>query len=98
MLNVLMTARLLLAILAASLPVAAFGQATPAGNEALWAAARAGDVARIRQALDGGADVNAKARYGVTALYFAASNGRLEAVKLLVARGADVNAQDTFYK
>ena len=45
-----------------------------------------------------GADVNAKARYDVTALIFAAGNGRLEAVKLLLARGADINAQDTFYR
>jgi outer membrane protein assembly factor BamB len=64
----------------------------------LWEAARTGDTARITAALGQGADVNAKARYDVTALVFAASNGRLEAVKLLVSRGADVNAQDSFYR
>ena len=49
-------------------------------------------------ALDKGADVNAKTRYGATALTFAADKGHIEVVKLLVSRGADVNAQDTFYQ
>ena len=83
--------------IAATIAVAA-GQGTQAANEALWEAARAGDTAAITAALAKGADVNAKARYDVTALIFAAGSGRLEAVKLLVARGANVNAQDTFYR
>ena len=70
---------------------------TPLAEE-LWAATRAGDVARVTAALDKGADVNAKTRYGATALTFAADRGHLELVKLLIARGADVNAQDTFYQ
>ena len=71
--------------------------ATPL-NEELWAAARTGDVARITAALDKGADVNAKARYDVTALIFAATNGHLDAVRLLLSRKADVNVQDSFYR
>jgi outer membrane protein assembly factor BamB len=67
-------------------------------NEALFEAARAGDIPRIESALAQGAAINATSRYNVTPLIFAASNGRLEAVKLLVARGADVNAQDSFYR
>src|SRR5688572_13284994 len=74
------------------------GQGAPAANEALWEASRAGDTAGITAALANGADVNAKARYDVTAVIFAAGSGRLDAVKLLIARGADVNAQDTFYR
>jgi outer membrane protein assembly factor BamB len=74
------------------------GQDRAADNEALFEAARAGDTARIAAALDRGVDVNAKARYDVTALIFAASGGKLDAVRLLVARGADVNSQDSFYR
>lgn len=84
-------------ILALALVSIVVGQGTPA-NEALWEAARAGDTTRITAALAQGADVNAKARYDVTALFFAASSGRLDAVRLLVARGANVNAVDSFYK
>lgn len=71
---------------------------TSALNESLWEAARAGDAARVASLVDEGADVNAKARYDMTALHFAADKGRLEVVRLLVARGANVNAQDTFYR
>ncbi len=77
----------------------------PAGQQAaspiaeeLWAAARAGDAARVTAALDKGADVNAKTRYGATALTFAADRGHVDIVKLLIGRGADVNVQDTFYQ
>ena len=74
-------------------------QSSPAPlAEELWAAARAGDVARVTAALDKGADVNAKTRYGATALSYASDRGNLELVKLLLARGADVNAQDSFYR
>jgi outer membrane protein assembly factor BamB len=67
-------------------------------NEALFEAARAGDIPRIEMALAQGASVNATSRYNVTPLIFAASNGRLDAVTFLVARGANVNAEDSFYR
>jgi hypothetical protein len=67
-------------------------------NEELWNAARDGDVARVRQALERGADVNSGNRYKATALFFAADKGHAEVIALLLDRGADINAQDTFYK
>jgi PQQ-like domain/Ankyrin repeats (many copies) len=79
-------------------PPASTQQAPSPIAEELWAAARAGDVARVTAALDKGADVNAKTRYGATALTYAADKGHLDVVKLLIARGADVNAQDSFYQ
>ena len=66
--------------------------------EALFGAARSGDVAEVTRLLDAGVDVNAKGRYETTALFVAADKGHLAAVDLLLARGADVNARDTFYR
>jgi hypothetical protein len=78
---------------------AAAAQAQPSPLvEELWAAARAGDVARVRKALDAGAPVDAGNRYQATALTFAADRGHVEVMKLLIERGADVNKQDTFYR
>jgi Ankyrin repeats (3 copies)/PQQ-like domain len=67
-------------------------------NEELWDAARAGDVARVTQALNRGADINAGNRYKATALFFAADKGHVEVIKLLLDRGADINVVDAFYK
>lgn len=68
-----------------------------AANEELFDAVRAGDVARVTRALDKGADVNAKTRYGSTPLTAAADRENLEVAKLLIDRGADLNVKDTFY-
>jgi len=67
-------------------------------NEELWNAARDGDVARVKAALERGADMNSGNRYKTGALFFAADKGHTEVIKLLLDRGADINAQDTFYK
>src|SRR5688500_16039316 len=84
---------------AAQTPVQAEAQKVPtASAEELWAAARAGGAGRGAAALDKGADVNAKTRYGATALTYASDKGHIDVVKLLIARGADINAQDSFYK
>ena len=78
-----------------------FQQATPdpkqALNDQLYEAVRKGDVVAVTAALDKGADVNAKFRYGSTALFKAAERGHTEVAKLLLDRGADVNVKDTFY-
>jgi hypothetical protein len=55
----------------AQTPAAQPPASSPA-NEELWDAARAGDAARVTKAIEKGADVNAKTRYGATALTFAA--------------------------
>lgn len=66
-------------------------------NDQLFEAVRKGDLAATTAALDKGADVNAKFRYGTTALFKAAERGHTEIAKLLLDRGADIKVKDTFY-
>lgn len=88
----------LAALLALALTLTAAAQdAKQALNEQLYEAARKGDAAEVKAALDRGADVNAKFRYGATALFKAAERGHTEVVKLLIERGVDVTVKDTFY-
>ena len=63
-------------------------------KEALWAAARTGDVKTLESLLAKGVDVNATNEIGITALWLAASKGQVGAVKVLVKHKADVNARD----
>ncbi len=49
-----------------------------------------GDAAALKVALEGGADAQARGRWGVSALAQAAARGDLEAVELLLAHGAEV--------
>jgi hypothetical protein len=77
-----------------------FQTATPSKqeiNDQLFEAVRKGDVAAVTAALDRGADVNAKFRYGMTALFKAAERGNAEITRILLDRGADVKVKDTFY-
>ena len=66
-------------------------------NDQLYEAVRKGDPAAVTAALDKGADVNAKFRYGTTALFKAAERGNAEVTKVLLERGAELNVKDTFY-
>lgn len=66
-------------------------------NDQLFEAVRKGDAAAVTAALDRGADVNAKFRYGSTALFKAAERGNADVVKVLIDRGVDVKVKDTFY-
>ncbi len=66
-------------------------------NDQLYEAVRKGDAAAVTAALDRGADVNARFRYGTTALFKAAERGHVEVAKVLLDRGADVKVKDTFY-
>ncbi len=92
------TRRLFLLLFTLLTPLVAVAQdPKQALNDQMWEAARKGDVAAVTTALDKGADVNAKFRYGSTALFKAAERGHTDVVKLLIARGADVSVKDTFY-
>jgi hypothetical protein len=70
------------------------GQVGDTGTE-LLAAAASGNVDRVRQLLDRGANVEVKNAIGATPLMWAAMNGRSEVVELLLERGANVNAATT---
>jgi hypothetical protein len=86
-------ARSCLALLLLLTPGAASAQ--DPGDE-LRRAASAGEVARVRELLDKGVDVNSANQYGATALAFASRRGHLEVVKLLLERGADPLRRDNF--
>lgn len=66
-------------------------------DDELLAATRKSDVAKVKELLDKGANVNAKTRYNQTPLFFACDRGSIELIQLLIDRGADVNAKDNFY-
>jgi hypothetical protein len=68
-----------------------------AQTDELFDAARRGDVAAVRTALDKGVPVDATWRYGQTALFIAAGRGHTEVVRLLLARGAKADVKDSFY-
>jgi hypothetical protein len=60
----------------------------------LLEAARKGDVRKVRELLDRGADVDARDKYGWTPLHLAAYRGYAEVARLLLDRGANVDARD----
>jgi len=64
------------------------------GCSTIYSAAGNGNLAAVKQYLQDGADVNARAKDGWPPLIFAARNGHLDVVKYLVDKGADMNAKD----
>ncbi len=90
-------AKVLLFSLLAALPLQTTTPPKQQLNDQLFEAVRKGDAAAVTAALDKGADVNAKFRYGTTALFKAAERGHAEIAKILLDRGADVKVKDTFY-
>lgn len=92
-----MLPKILLYSLVALLPLQTATPSKQELNDQLFEAVRKGDVAAVTKALDNGADVNAKFRYGTTALFKAAERGYAEVAKVLLDRGADVKVEDTFY-
>lgn len=67
-------------------------------NQDLLSAARAGDLAAVKTAMEHGAVVETKTPYGQTPLYLAAMNGNEEIVRYLLDKGANASVSDTFYK
>ena len=68
--------------------------ATPSADDALIAAAEAGDLARVEALLERGASVRARDRDGRTALIAASFGNHVAVARVLVATGADVNSKD----
>jgi len=58
-------------------------------------AAGTGDLARVRNHIEQGADVNTQDELGWTPLYWAASLGQTEVARLLIDKGADVRTAAT---
>lgn len=63
-------------------------------NEALLWAARVGDLAGLRRAIKGGADLGVSGADGRTALAIAAAHAHAEIVMTLLAQGADPTTKD----
>ncbi|WP_326644956.1 ankyrin repeat domain-containing protein [Streptosporangium sp. NBC_01755] len=63
-------------------------------NEQLLTAAAQGDVAKVREAIANGADIEARDPQRRTALLLAAAADHVEVARVLVAAGADPNALD----
>jgi ankyrin repeat protein len=70
--------------------------ATAAPTSAVAEAARASDLAQVRQLIKAGADVNAPTADGSTALLFAAYESDGEMVKALLSAGANPNTANHF--
>jgi ankyrin repeat protein len=66
-------------------------------SDALFAAARHGDVEALRLALSRGAPIDGVDAQGLTALHHAAQRARLDVVRELVARGASLDVRDPVY-
>jgi uncharacterized protein len=89
----------LVLLIAAPMPGAAPAQVAPSTGEiaayqGLHAAAHAGDAARMRSLLAGGAPSSSRDGNGRTALHVATFARRREAVRLLIEAGADKGALD----
>jgi hypothetical protein len=74
------------------------GLAMADANADLLSAARAGDLAAVKTAIESGAALESKTPYGQTPLYLAAMNGHEEVVRFLLEKGARTDVSDTFYK
>lgn len=76
---------------------AASASAAATRIEALHAAARSGDLDRLRGFVESGVAVDAEDRYNGTALLMAARAGQLEIARYLLEHGADPSHAETFF-
>ena len=61
----------------------------------IFTVASSGTVAQVQQAIKAGADVNARAEYGLSPLMYAAGfNTNPDVISVLIKAGADVNARN----
>ena len=67
----------------------------PAGDIALMLAAGEGDVAKVREVMEGGADVNAQNAAGESVLHVSGIKGDVDVLHLLLTGGADANVHTT---
>jgi uncharacterized protein len=67
-----------------------------AGQE-LHEATKRGDINKVIQLLDGGADINSKDKFGQTPLMVAAHLDHADLVQLLIERGADLNTTAKYH-
>jgi ankyrin repeat protein len=81
---------------AAAFSMAVASTATAAPTDTVAEAARANNLAQVRQLIKSGADVNAPTADGSTALLFAAYDSDVEMVKALLAAGANPNVANNF--
>jgi ankyrin repeat protein len=65
------------------------------GFTELHAAARSGDVQRIRDLVDAGAKVDVPSDFGTTPLHSAAISSQIEAIRALISLGANTEARDS---
>lgn len=66
------------------------------GANILHYAARTGDLNRVQELLDHGADINVKTKNGMSVLRYAVRSGSLELVQWLFELGLDVDEKDRF--
>ena len=64
----------------------------------IFEAIREGNLEKVKELIESGADVNAKDNSGETALMWAAWYDRAEIAKILIDNGADVNAKNRWGK
>ncbi|KAI8372899.1 ankyrin repeat-containing domain protein [Radiomyces spectabilis] len=66
----------------------------PKSLDNLWIAAGDGQLDRVKDLIETGADVNAHDEFGYTAMHAAVSYGETDIVKYLLSKGANVDIED----